>query len=83
MFGALLFGATKALATYLQRTFPEVSVVAFNAIPWVLMIVVLLLVGSDFTERLVTIAPKSLQRPLQRLLRISPPQALGSTFVED
>ncbi|MFL7893102.1 MAG: ABC transporter permease [Anaerolineales bacterium] len=83
MFGALLFGATKALATYLQRTFPEVSVVAFNAIPWVLMILVLLLVGSDFTERLVTIAPKSLQKPLQRLLRISPPQALGSTFVED
>jgi simple sugar transport system permease protein len=83
MFGALLFGGSKALATYLQSTFPEVSVVAFNAIPWVLMILVLLLVGSDFTERLVTIAPKSLQRPLQRLLRISPPQALGSTFVED
>ncbi len=83
MFGALLFGAAKALATYMQRAFPEVSVVAFNAIPWVLMILVLLLVGSDFTERLVTIAPKSLQRPLQKLLRISPPQALGSTFVED
>lgn len=83
MFGALLFGATKALATYLQRTFPEVSVVAFNALPWVLMIVVLLLVGSDFTERIVTIAPKSLQRPLQRLLRVAPPAALGSTFAED
>ena len=83
MFGALLFGAAKALATYMQRTFPEVSVVAFNALPWLLMILVLLLVGSDFTERLVTIAPKSLQRPLQRLLRISPPQALGTTFVED
>lgn len=83
MFGALLFGATKALATVLQRTFPEVSVVAFNAMPWLLMIVVLLLVGSDFTERLITIAPKSLRRPLQRMLRISPPQALGSTFIED
>jgi simple sugar transport system permease protein len=83
MFGALLFGAAKALATYMQKTFPEVSVVAFNALPWVLMILVLLLVGSDFTERLVTIAPKSFQRPLQRLLRISPPQALGTTFVED
>jgi ABC-type uncharacterized transport system permease subunit len=83
MFGALLFGATKALATYLQRTFPEVSVVAFNAIPWVLMILVLLLVGSDFTERVIMIVPKSLQRPLQRMLRISPPQALGSEFVED
>lgn len=83
MFGALLFGAAKALATYMQKTFPEVSVVAFNALPWLLMIFVLLLVGSDFTERLVTIAPKSLQRPLQRLLRISPPQALGTSFVED
>ena len=83
MFGALLFGAAKALATYMQKTFPEVSVVAFNALPWILMIFVLLLVGSDFTERLVTIAPKSLQRPLQRLLRISPPQALGTSFVED
>jgi simple sugar transport system permease protein len=83
MFGALLFGGAKALATIMQRAFPEVSVVAFNALPWVLMILVLLLVGSDFSERIVTIAPKSLQRPLQRLLRISPPQALGSTFVED
>jgi simple sugar transport system permease protein len=83
MFGALLFGATKALATYLQRTFPEVSVVAFNALPWVLMILVLLLVSSDFSERVISIAPKSMRRPLQRMLRISPPQALGSTFVED
>jgi general nucleoside transport system permease protein len=81
--GALLFGATKALATYLQRTFPEVSVVAFNAIPWVLMISVLLLVGSDFTERLILYAPTFLQRPIQRMLRIAPPKALGSTFVED
>jgi simple sugar transport system permease protein len=82
-FGALLFGATKALATYLQRTFPEVSVVAFNAIPWILMITVLLLVGSDFTERVILMAPHRMQRPLQRFLRISPPKALGSTFVED
>ena len=81
--GALLFGATKALATYLQRRFPEVSVVAFNAVPWVLMITVLLLVGSDFTERIITLAPERMRRPLQRLLRISPPKALGSTFVEE
>jgi len=78
-----IVGATKALATYLQRTFPEVSVVAFNALPWVLMILVLLLVGSDFSERVISIAPKAMRRPLQRMLRISPPQALGSTFVED
>jgi simple sugar transport system permease protein len=82
-FGALLFGATKALATLLQRTFPEVSVVAFNAIPWVLMIGVLLLVGSDFTERMIALAPSALRQPLQRMLHIAPPRALGSTFVED
>jgi simple sugar transport system permease protein len=81
--GALLFGATKALASYLQSRFPEVSVVAFNAIPWLLMITVLLLVGSDFTERVILMAPQRMQRPLQRFLRVSPPKALGSTFVED
>lgn len=81
-FGALLFGATKALATVLQRTFPEVSVVLFNAIPWVLMILVLLAVGSDFTERVIGLMPQSWQRPLRRVLRVSPPLALGTTFHE-
>lgn len=81
--GAFLFGASKALATVLQRMFPGVSVVAFNAIPWVLMIGVLLLVGSDFTERMIILAPRSLRRPLQQILRVSPPRALGAMFVED
>lgn len=82
-FGAILFGATKALATILQRTFPEVSVVVFNTIPWLLMIFVLLLVGSDVTERLILFMPKSIQRPLRRLLRVAPPMALGTSFLED
>ncbi|MBN1146682.1 MAG: ABC transporter permease [Anaerolineales bacterium] len=81
--GALLFGATKALATVLQRTFPEVSVVAFNAIPWLLMIFVLLLVGSDITERLISLMPRTAQSLLRRLLRVAPPMALGSTFEQD
>ncbi len=81
-FGALLFGATKALATVLQRTFPEVSVVAFNAIPWVLMILVLLAVGSDYTERFIEAMPRRWQRPLRRILRVSPPMALGTAFHE-
>lgn len=81
--GAILFGATKALATVLQRTFPEVSVVAFNSIPWILMILVLLTVGSEFTERLILLMPKPLQGPLSRALRVSPPMALGTTFGKD
>ena len=82
-FGAVLFGATKALATFLQRKFPEVSVVAFNAIPWLLMIAVLFVAGSDVTERLVVFMPKFVQRPIRRLLRVAPPMALGTTFGED
>lgn len=82
-FGALLFGATKAMATALQRVFPEVSVVAFNSIPWLLMIFVLLAVGSDLTERFISAMPKSWQRPLRSVLRVSPPMALGTSFSEE
>jgi len=81
--GAILFGATKALATYLQRAFPQVSVVAFNAIPWVLMIAVLLMVSSNITERLVIYMPRRIQRPVRRLLRVGPPMALGISFGDD
>jgi ABC-type uncharacterized transport system permease subunit len=81
--GALLFGATKSLATILQQRFPKVSVVAFNAIPWLMMIAVLLLVSSEFTDWLITIMPRRLQRPLHRLLRVAPPMAIGTIFEED
>jgi simple sugar transport system permease protein len=81
-FGAILFGATKALATILQRTFPEVSVVAFNALPWLLMIAVLLLVSGDVTDRIVALAPKRMRKGLARMLRVSPPRALGTELVE-
>jgi simple sugar transport system permease protein len=80
--GAILFGATKALATILQRTFPEVSVVAFNTIPWILMILVLLVVGSESIEHIILLMPRPLQRPLRRILRAAPPMALGTTFRE-
>lgn len=78
--GAILFGASKALAAALQRRFPEVSVVAFNATPWVLMIGVLLLVGSDFTDRLISFAPMRLRRQLRQILRVNSPAALGTVF---
>jgi simple sugar transport system permease protein len=78
--GAVLFGATKTLATILQRTFPEVSVVVFNTLPWILMIAVLVVVGSDVTERLVLVMPKRLQQPMRRLLRVEAPSALGKSF---
>jgi ABC-type uncharacterized transport system permease subunit len=79
-FGALLFGASKALAAVLQRRYPEISLVAFNTLPWLLMITVLLLVGSDVTDRLVTLAPRRYQRQLREVLRVRPPAALGQPF---
>lgn len=82
MVGALLFGATKTLASILQRAFPEVSVVAFNTLPWFLMIFVLLISSSSLTERLIAVAPGPLHRPLSRLLRVAPPLALGTRFEE-
>ncbi|MDH5605807.1 MAG: ABC transporter permease, partial [Anaerolineae bacterium] len=82
MLGALIFGATKAVATILQHTFPEVSVVAFNALPWILMIIVLVLVGSDLSEWLVALVPKRYQNRLRSLLRVDAPQALGVNFGE-
>lgn len=81
--GAILFGATKALATVLQRQFPEVSVVAFNTLPWLLMIFVLLISSSDLTERFITVLPRRLQRPMSRMLRVAPPLALGTRFEEN
>jgi ABC-type uncharacterized transport system permease subunit len=81
--GALLFGATKALATILQRTFPEVPVVLFNALPWLLMITVLLAAGSNALERIIALMPTRSQPRLRRWLRVQPPLALGTTFGEE
>ena len=81
--GALLFGLTKYLATVLQQSFPQVPVVLFNALQWLLMLGVLLMVGSDFSKRLINIAPAALQRPLSRMLRVAPPEGLGQAFLEE
>ncbi len=80
-FGVLVYGATKWLATELQGS--GGSAVAFNTLPWLLMIAVLLIVGSDYTVRLIGLMPRRLQPPLRALLRAEPPMALGSTFGEE
>jgi ABC-type uncharacterized transport system permease subunit len=51
-----------------------------GAVGSLLMITVLLLVGSDVTERLVLIMPRRVQPRLRRLLRVRPPAALGVAF---
>jgi simple sugar transport system permease protein len=81
--GALLFGTTKTLVTVLQRTYPTVPATVFLALPWILMIAVLILAGSDSLERLVRLLPKPIQPSVRRLLRVQPPSALGTTFKEN
>ena len=80
--GAVLYGATKAIATVLQQSYPEVPVVLFNSLQWLLMLGVLLLVGSGGVHRLIDVAPGWLQRPLAAALRVAPPQALGQAFID-
>ncbi len=75
--GAVLYGTTKYVATVLQQTYPQVPVVLFNSLQWLLMLGVLLLVGSGGIRRLVDLAPRRLQRPLAQALRVSPPESLG------
>jgi simple sugar transport system permease protein len=77
--GAMLYGTTKYIATVLQQSYPDVPVVLFNSLQWLLMLGVLLLVSSQGVRRLIEIAPKPLQRPLARALRASPPESLGMT----
>jgi general nucleoside transport system permease protein len=81
--GAILYGITRALAQVLQRTFPQVPVVLFNSLQWLLMLGVLLLVGSKGIRRIVDYAPEWAQRPLAQALRVAPPKSLGSAFIED
>jgi len=81
--GAILFGTTKYAATVLQQSFPEVPVVLFNSLQWLLMLGVLLLVGSEGMRRLVDLAPEPLRRVLSQALRVAPPEGLGVAFLED
>ena len=47
------------------------------------MIGVLLLIGGDLPERLLALSPPRLRPLVERTLRVQPPAALGSAFIED
>jgi general nucleoside transport system permease protein len=81
--GAYLFGALKSLGSIMQPAFPHVPTQVFQAAPFALMIVALLLVSGDFTERLLFYLPPGGRRLFNALLRGSPPAALGKRFEAD
>lgn len=81
--GAVVFGATKALATVFQQNVTGVSAVVFNTLPWVLMIAVLLLVSSDWVARVAVLLPKAWRGAFLRFVKVTPPRALGVEFGQE
>jgi len=81
--GAYLFGLLKSLGSILQPVYPNVPTQVFQAAPFALMIVALLLVSGDFAERLAFYLPARLRHRVASLLRGTPPAALSKPFEPD
>lgn len=77
--GAYLFGALQSLGSILQPVYPGVPTQVFQAAPFALMVLALVLVGSGsaWVERYV---PARLQPALLALLGNAPPAGLGKRF---
>jgi len=81
----LLVGVRAWIGIYLQPAAggADSTVVILNALPWLLMLAVLLVVSGKLTGDLVANAPPWLKRPLARLLLVAPPAALGADLKEN
>ncbi len=77
--GAYLFGALKSLGSILQPTFPSIPTQIFQAAPFALMIVALLLVSGNF-QRLQFYLPPKLRPLIDAITHSAPPAALGKRF---
>ena len=80
--GAYLFAALKSLGSILQPILPQVPTQVFQAAPFALMIVVLLLVSGDL-NRLLFYVPPRLVPFFSSILRGAPPAGLGQRFEQD
>lgn len=78
--GAVLFGALKSAGSILQPIYPNVPSQIFQAAPFALMIVALLLVSGNLEERLSRYLPARYARALAGIIHGSPPAALGRRF---
>ena len=87
-FGAYLFAAFRSLGSILQPTMPNVPTQVFQAAPFALMIVALVIVSGDTAssaarQRLPALLPPRIRRLVSSALRGSPPAGLGRTFQPD
>ncbi|MHB1296597.1 MAG: ABC transporter permease [Anaerolineae bacterium] len=81
--GAYFFGFLKSAGSILQPVFPNVATQVFQAAPFALMIIVLVLVSGDLLDRIQLYLPRRLRGPFLTLFRASPPTGLGKTFQPD
>ena len=79
--GAYFFGALKSLGSILQPVYPAVPTQIFQAAPFALMIVALLLISGDLS-RLFFYLPSGIRSRAQAIIQGSPPAALGKAFEE-
>jgi simple sugar transport system permease protein len=79
--GAYLFAALRQVASAIQRSDDiQIPIQLLNALPWLLMIFTLLLVSSGWTERVMRLLPRPVQRLTRNVLRSDQPAALGTRF---
>jgi len=77
--GAYLFGALKSLGSILQPAYPNIPTQVFQAAPFALMVIALVLVGggSGWIER--HLSPRA-QRIILGIVGGAPPAGLGKRF---
>lgn len=84
MFGVYLVAALRAFVNS-QQSNPDMSSSALQlllALPWALMLLVLVVVSNRYLERLLPAMPRQVQPVIRSLLRARPPAALGTRFEE-
>ncbi len=81
--GAYLFGGLQSLGSILQGVLPGVPTQIFQAAPFAMMIVVLVLVRSEGLEYWLGRMPGRFGAALASLLRVTPPGALGTRFEQE
>ncbi len=81
--GAYLFGALKSLGSILQPVYPNIPSQVFQAAPFALMVVALLVVSASNPDKLGRYLPTGLRRALAHIMDASGPSGLGKRFEQD
>ncbi|MDX2272017.1 MAG: ABC transporter permease [Cyanobacteriota bacterium] len=81
--GAYLFGILQSLASVAQSQIRFIPTQVFSVAPFVVMILVLVLTSGQWLERLLDPLPYHWRHRLLKILRSTPPAALGQSFNPD